>query len=97
MNSSVLWGITPSSPLKVNRRFKGTCCLPPASCRCLAWLILRPLSSMFHVAPKRRLTYIPEDKTPHNHCSENLKCFIMNMYFRCVILYYLPPSRRVVT
>jgi hypothetical protein len=40
MKSTIFWDMTPCSPLRVNRRFGGTCliCLPPGSCKFRAWL-----------------------------------------------------------
>jgi hypothetical protein len=70
IQSSIFWGITPRSPLKVNRRFRETCLLHLQGRRIsrarkqreagskkswfLAWLILRCWQ---HVSPKRRLAF----------------------------------------
>jgi hypothetical protein len=65
--SNILWDITPCSPLKINRRFRGTFCL--ISRLFLPRLILRPWRWRRYVPPKRWLTerttrrYIPEDST----------------------------------
>jgi hypothetical protein len=67
MNSSIFWDITPCSPLKVNRRFRGISSesknrpnRKPASSTCYLlqdWLIFRPRKWKRYVSPKRRLTF----------------------------------------
>jgi hypothetical protein len=60
--NSIVWDITPCSPLKVNRLFGGTHHFhlkdrkirQPASRHFLPWLILRPLRWKRHVHPKGR-------------------------------------------
>jgi hypothetical protein len=56
MKCSIFWDITPWSPLKVNRLFRGRFRVP-ASRWFLAWLILRPWRWSRHVPPKYRLTW----------------------------------------
>jgi hypothetical protein len=65
----MFWDITPCSPLKVNRRFEGTCCLylqdsKDKPRKKLAWKQMTSRATWRrHVPPKRRITrrYIPED------------------------------------
>jgi hypothetical protein len=73
MNSSLLWDITPCSPLKVNQRFEGTCRLHLQGPRIsrtrnqrgsnllsrwfIARFILRPWKWRRRVSPKRRFTF----------------------------------------
>jgi hypothetical protein len=58
MRSYIFWNITLSSPLRVNRRFGGTCCLLlPASCWFLALLSLRHWRWKQFFLPKRRLNF----------------------------------------
>jgi hypothetical protein len=45
------------SPMRVNERCGGTCRLLPASCRFLAWLILRPWIWKQYVPPKRKMSF----------------------------------------
>jgi hypothetical protein len=56
---SLLWDITPCSPLKVNRRLGviWSLSLLPALRWFLAWLILRPWRGRSHVNSKRQLTF----------------------------------------
>jgi hypothetical protein len=56
MKSSIVWDITPCSPLKVNRRFGGTCCLH---------LHGRRISQASRAKQLQRTTrrYIPEYRT----------------------------------
>jgi hypothetical protein len=68
MKSSIFWDITPYSPLKVNRRFGRTHCLPPVTLvSCLAYSIVKMeatcsfvTSSGFQRTARR---YIPQDRT----------------------------------
>jgi hypothetical protein len=63
MKSTISWDITPCSPLRVNRRFRGTYRLPWISaCHLLShwflgWLILWPWRWRRYVPLKRRLTF----------------------------------------
>jgi hypothetical protein len=61
IKSYIFWDITPCSPLKVNRRFGGTCRLQqsflPSSLWFLAWFILQSWRWRRHVPPKRLLTF----------------------------------------
>jgi hypothetical protein len=62
LKSYIFWDITKCSPLKVNGRIGGTC-RPNL-----------PRSSESFVDFQRIIRrYVPEDRTPHNHCFENLK------------------------
>jgi hypothetical protein len=60
--TTIFWDIAPFSPLKVNRRFRGTYrlnfySLIPLSRWYFGRLILRPWRWRRHVPPKRRLTF----------------------------------------
>jgi hypothetical protein len=78
MYSSVFWDTLSCNPLKAGRLF----CLR-ASCWFFPWLILQPWrwrrhSSKTLVDLTDEQHYIPEDRTLHNHCCENLKfCFLL--------------------
>jgi hypothetical protein len=61
IKSSILWSITPRSPLKVNRRFGGTCSLH-----------LRGWRWRCHVPPKRRLTF----NSVHDVIPQRIELFI---------------------
>jgi hypothetical protein len=63
-------------------------CLLPASCWFLIWLTLQPemedtcpsgTSVDFQVTTWR---YIPEDRTVHNHCCDNLNSYIIASLFQ---------------
>jgi hypothetical protein len=89
--SSLIWDIRPCSPLKVNRRFGGTCrlhrkgqripCLLSASRRSLAFLTSRWKG---HVPLKRRLTF--------HWLQGNLKfynnLFIRNLFY-CTVFFHI--------
>jgi hypothetical protein len=80
LKTSVFRDITLCSPLRVNRRFGGTCY---SACHLLSrWfvarLIFRPWRWRRYIPPKHWLTqwttrhYIPDDGTLHNHrCSQH--------------------------
>jgi hypothetical protein len=88
VKSSIFWDITPCSPLKINRRFGGTChlhlCFPLLLRWFLARLILRPWRWRQRVPPKRLTTlhYIPKHKYLHNHCYEKFKSYLEWAYLR---------------
>jgi hypothetical protein len=77
------WNITPCSPLKVNRRFRGTClCLPPSftliSCLAYSSTLKKEATCTSETSADFQWTalrYIPEDRILHNHRCENLKSF----------------------
>jgi hypothetical protein len=89
MKIPIFWDITPCSPLKVNRRFWGTCrlhlqgrgralfdaCFMLASCLGYSsTLKMEICSSETSVDFQRNtLCYIPEDILRHNYRHENLK------------------------
>jgi hypothetical protein len=81
--SSIFWDITPCSPLKLNRRFGGTCCFH-LQCRRISQARNQregsdpeDQSNMFlrNVGwfSTDYAAYIPEDRILHNHRCENLK------------------------
>jgi hypothetical protein len=80
----VFWGIILRSPLKLNRRFEGTCRLPlHAVCfsliSCLAYSTLNIEATCYSETSVdfQRTTrrYIPEERTLRNHSCENLKSY----------------------
>jgi hypothetical protein len=75
MKSSIFWDITPCSPLKVNRRFGGTCRLHLQSRRISRTRNQRESRWQArwkrHVPPKRRLTF----KQIHGVISQKIKLF----------------------
>jgi hypothetical protein len=75
VKSCIFWDITPCNPLKVNRRFGGTCRLH---------LQGRRISQARNQSESRwqARSYIPEDRTLHNHRCENLKSYT-RMYYHC--------------
>jgi hypothetical protein len=72
MNSTIFWGVTPCSLLKVSWRFGGTYRLHlQGESSWQAEAICSSETSVdFHQTTWR---YIPEDRTLHNHRCENLK------------------------
>jgi hypothetical protein len=85
--SSIFWGITPC-PLKANLHFGETCCLYLQGRR-----ISQPRNQ--HEAGSKHVQrttrrYIPEDRTLHNFCCENLKsgvCFVSRQPCKTVALW----------
>jgi hypothetical protein len=89
MKCSIFWDITPCSPLKVNRRFGGTCrlhlqgrallatCFALVSCFYYSSTLKMNTRSSETSVDFQRTTrrYIPEDRTHHNHHRENLKSY----------------------
>jgi hypothetical protein len=77
LKNTILWDITPCSPLKVKQSFGGTYRLHlKFSYWFLVRLILRLWRWRGHVPPKRRLTFNGlHGRTLHNHCSENLESY----------------------
>jgi hypothetical protein len=82
LRNSIFWDTEPCSPLKVNRRFRGTCRLIAASRWFLAWIILQPWRWSWHVPPKRWVTFnglqcvICQATEIHNHRHENCNSYI---------------------
>jgi hypothetical protein len=76
LNTSIFWDITPCSPLKVNRRFVGTCRKQISGChlisRFLSQLILLPWRWRRHIPPKLRLTFT----VLHGIISQRIEHFI---------------------
>jgi hypothetical protein len=78
IKSSVFWDIRPCSPLKVNRRSRGTCHFHLHVKFLLGFsstLRMEATCSSETSVDSQRTTwrYIPEDRTLHNHRCENLK------------------------
>jgi hypothetical protein len=86
VTSSIFWDITQCNPLKVNRRFGGTCRLSlqvrrmsqSSSVKASGKQISSETSVDFQRTTWR---YVPEDITLHNQNCENLKSYIAYVFF----------------
>jgi hypothetical protein len=87
--SSNIWDILPCSPLKVNQLFRGTCRPHLQAELTICFMLVSSLTyssimKMEDTWSSKTLVdlqwttwhYIPEDRTLHNHCGENLKSYI---------------------
>jgi hypothetical protein len=75
--NSLLWDITPCGPLKVNRRFGGTCRFH------LQGRSIRQAKNRHVVGSKQKSTmrYIPEDRNLHHNGHKNLKFYMFFSFF----------------
>jgi hypothetical protein len=74
LKSTILWDITPCSPLRVNRRFGGTYRLHLQDRKIGEAKNQR--ESTWVDSERTTLRYIPEDGTLQNYSCENLKSYI---------------------
>jgi hypothetical protein len=85
MKSSVFWAIRPCNPLKVNRRFGGTCSpylqgrrVSQASRDCLLKIEVKCSSETPVDFQRTTWRYFPEDRNLHNLLCENFTFYIYN-------------------